>query len=156
MTATDTTTTPEKFTEHWTWAGRRLNHKDEVRAVWAGPDGTQRSYPAKYAGKVIGGTYSVTISRSADGATTLWGIPVFFEPPHVDDDPQFLDWAIQDGTCMARKRLKAMERAAAKQSPLDRALEPILDIAARMRTNADRDALAAYIIREIDRSWATR
>jgi hypothetical protein len=48
------------------------------------------------------------------------------------------------------------ERDAARRNALDEALAPLLQVAAGLRTGAQRDALAAYVIRKLHNAWNTR
>ena len=41
-------------------------------------------------------------------------------------------------------------------TPWDEALAPLLELAAPLRTGAQRDALAAYVIRKLHNAWNTR
>ena len=45
---------------------------------------------------------------------------------------------------------------AARRNALDEAIAPLLELAAPLRTSAQRDALAAYVIRKLHNAWATR
>jgi hypothetical protein len=48
------------------------------------------------------------------------------------------------------------ERDAARRNALDEALAPLLELAGGLRTGAQRDALAAYVIRKLHNAWNTR
>ena len=45
------------------------------------------------------------------------------------------------------------ERNDARRSALDEALAPLLELAGPLRTSAERDALAAYVIRKLHNAW---
>ena len=45
------------------------------------------------------------------------------------------------------------ERNAARRSALDEALAPLLELAAPLRTGAERDVLAAYVLRKLHHAW---
>lgn len=45
------------------------------------------------------------------------------------------------------------ERNAVRRNALDEALTPLLELARPLRTSAERDALAAYIIRRLHNTW---
>ena len=44
----------------------------------------------------------------------------------------------------------------ARRNALDEAIAPLLELAAPLRTSAQRDALAAYVIRKLHSAWNTR
>jgi hypothetical protein len=44
----------------------------------------------------------------------------------------------------------------ARRNALDEAIAPLLELAAPLRTGAQRDALAAYVIRKLRSAWNTR
>ena len=44
----------------------------------------------------------------------------------------------------------------ARRNALDEAIAPLLELAAPLRTGAQRDALAAYVIRKLHSAWNTR
>jgi hypothetical protein len=48
------------------------------------------------------------------------------------------------------------ERDAARRNALDEAIAPLLELAAPLRTGAQRDALAAYVIRKLHGTWHVR
>lgn len=56
------------------------------------------------------------------------------------------------------RRIEALraERNAARTNALDEALAPLLELAAPLRTGAQRDALAAYVLRKLHNAWSTR
>ncbi len=45
---------------------------------------------------------------------------------------------------------------AGRRNALDEALAPLLELAAPLRTGAQRDALAAYVIRKLHSAWNPR
>jgi type VI protein secretion system component VasF len=59
---------------------------------------------------------------------------------------------------LAQTRIEALraERAAARRNALDEAIAPLLELAAALRTGAQRDALAAYVIRKLHSTWNPR
>ena len=56
---------------------------------------------------------------------------------------------------VAQTRLEMIraERNAARRSALDEALAPLLELAGPLRTSAERDALAAYVLRKLHNAW---
>jgi hypothetical protein len=145
--------TTEHTTERWTWAGARLN-QGKLTGAWIGADGKERWYSGpRWHGTVIGGRYDAQVTHLDDARVTLHGTPVYAEPRDPGDDRAGL-WAAEDRAARTRVATKARERRDAKQSALDDALEPLLAITGKLRTTADRDAVAAYVLRQINSSWA--
>ena len=54
------------------------------------------------------------------------------------------------------RRLVRAEGDDARRNALDEAIAPLLELAAPLRTGAQRDALAAYVIRKLHSAWNTR
>lgn len=56
---------------------------------------------------------------------------------------------------VAQTRLEMIraERSDARRSALDEALAPLLELAAPLRTSAERDALAAYVLGKLHHAW---
>jgi hypothetical protein len=154
---TETTAAPERTHELWTWAGLRLNG-DKPSICWIDPDGHELYFSnRKLAGSAIGGTYRAEIIRKPDGGISLFGAPVFVRAAEYgSDDTDRLRWTAADKLTRTAQARKRAEANAAKRSALDDALAPVVKIAAGLRTNADRDALAAYVLREINSAWAKR
>ena len=63
-----------------------------------------------------------------------------------------------DAPTLAQTQIEALraERDAARRNALDEAIAPLLDLAAPLRTGAQRDALAACVIRTLHNAWNTR
>jgi hypothetical protein len=142
--------TTEATHEEWTYLGRRLNANRTLQAVWRDPDGTDRWYPVKHAGQVIGGTYRVKIQQNTGGSVSL-----YLDPEYLDRDvpAEAAEWQLADITAVARTKSLASERRTAKRDALDLALDPLLDLARDLRTGAERDVFAAYILRQVNASW---
>jgi len=158
---TTTTTHPETTAELWTYTGIRAN-SGKSWTTWLDPAGRTVSYSQPKLQKrdgVIGVAYEATVSRrpreDGDGETViLYGMPAYVggEVP----DPRAAEWDALHRAAKVRLAAIRQERKLTADSPLDRALRPLLEIAGKMRTNADRDALTAIVINEMRRSWATR
>lgn len=150
MTATGTDT---YTAERWQYAGRRLAADGTLAWVWHGPDGKEMWYGDKMAaGSVIGGVYEARVERTPD-RTSLHGSPEFREFPR-DHHPDRDQWAVADRVARTRHQLARTERTEAKRDPLDELLAPLLAHAGRLRTQTDRDVLAAYVIRRINSAWS--
>ena len=59
---------------------------------------------------------------------------------------------------LAQTRIESLraERDDARRNALDEAIAPLLELAAPLRTGAQRDALAACVIRKLHSAWNTR
>jgi hypothetical protein len=59
---------------------------------------------------------------------------------------------------VAQTRIESLraERYAARRNALDEAIAPLLELAGPLRTGAQREALAAYVIRKLHNSRNTR
>jgi hypothetical protein len=59
---------------------------------------------------------------------------------------------------VAQTRIETLraERNDARRNALDEAIAPLLELAAPLRTGAQRDPLAAYVIRKLHNTWSTR
>jgi hypothetical protein len=137
--------------EVWTYLGIRLNTKGQRRAAWMDPKGTTLYY-APVAGQtpVIGGLYDVQVQR--DGGRVTRKVPVYTGRT-TDLADQVADWTAAHHVAQVQLARQRRESNDAKADALDRAIQPLIDIAQTLRTGADRDALAAYIIRRVGSSW---
>lgn len=154
---TDITTgapAPEPAAEQWIWVGRRMDRKGAMSAVWQDPAGNWLWYKTSMAGLAIGATYEAQVIRGEDSRVTLRGRPRF--TGGGGRHPDAAQWEAQELADKAEARRRSREKDAARNTALDEALEPLLDIAAGLRTGADRDAFAAHVLNAIHRSWATR
>jgi hypothetical protein len=70
----------------------------------------------------------------------------------ADEATRRVLWA---GHTAAQTRLELIraERNDARRNALDEALAPLLEVVAGLRTSAERDALAVYILRRIQNAW---
>jgi hypothetical protein len=149
--------TVEHEHELWRWGGVRLAENESLRYCWIGPDGSEWTFAkSKLAGSVIGGTYRAEIVRKPDGGVSLFGKPVYVGDPDDDDEQhdRRLRWCAADKIARSRNARMRAEANAAKRDALDDALTPVVMIASSLRTNAERDAFAAYVLRVIrTRGW---
>ena len=101
----------------------------------------------------VGSHYTVQVSRH-DGTLTLHGTPGYAGTRAGQDTRRAL-WTEHT---VAQTRIETLraERNAARQSALDEAVAPLLELAAPLRTGAQRDALAAYVLRKLHYTWSTR
>jgi hypothetical protein len=134
--------------EVWTYAGRRVLHGKRYHA-WQDGSGRERYY-AKSAATMIGGRYVVTVSRE-DTNTWIHGEPRY-TGEHLDERTR-REMEALDIAAMADLAAKTRERHDARQKALDAALQPLVDLAAKVAFGHERDALLAYVIRRITRPW---
>lgn len=99
----------------------------------------------------VGSHYTVQVSR---------------RHPHAARHPEYVGSAAGQATrralwtertlALAQMEASRAERDAARRNALDEALAPLLQVAAGLRTGAQCDALAAYVIRKLHNAWNTR
>jgi hypothetical protein len=94
----------------------------------------------------VGSQYKVTVKRDG-GVTSIIGTPQYAGRAR-DDDLRRQLWA-QHSAATTRLELIRAERNDARRNALDEAIAPLLEIARTLRTTAERDALAVYVIRKI-------
>lgn len=102
----------------------------------------------------VGSRYTAQVTRRDGGAITLHGTPEYVGS-QADGETRAALWTEHT---LAQTRIESLrsERDAARRNALDEALAPLLELAAPLRTGAQRDALAAYVIRKLHNAWATR
>lgn len=93
----------------------------------------------------VGSHYTVQVSRH-DGTLTLHGTPEYAGSA-ADEATRRALWA-EHTLAQTQVEASRAERDAARRNALDEALAPLLEVAAGLRTGAQRDALAAYVIRK--------
>jgi hypothetical protein len=140
--------------ETWGYAGIRLSEGKRWTA-WVDETGNERLYrltkPSQFA---VGYLYTVKIARIGD---RVWmrGAPKFTGDKH-DNDQVRIDWAAADRIALTTEAEDRRERKAKTAgNPLDEAIKPLLKAVGGYRNRADQDAIAAWIIGECHRAWAT-
>jgi hypothetical protein len=148
-----TTPGPEPAEETWTYGGLRASRDGKRRHAWLDPGGEELLFAAAKGSPAIGSRYTARVTRAADGVT-LHGTPAY-AGTRADDGTRRALWAAD---ALARTQLETLraERDDARRNALDEAIAPLLDLAAPLRTGAQRDALAAYVIRKIHDTWTSR
>ncbi|HLJ99128.1 MAG TPA: hypothetical protein VKU39_04380 [Streptosporangiaceae bacterium] len=131
--------------ELWTYGGVRAGNGGKRVHAWIDPAGEELWF-ARTGAAAIGSHYTVSVTRREDGIT-LHGKPAY---AGSDAEP---------GTCRALRAADAVaqatlaglraERSAARRNALDEAIAPLAELAGSLRTGAERDALAAYVIRKL-------
>jgi hypothetical protein len=134
--------------EVWTFAGRRESDGKRYYA-WQDGHGEERFY-AKVQAHTIGGRYAVLVTRNGEQ------VSVYPEARYTGD-------RIDEGT---RREMEALDIAAsallaaqardrndARRKALDEAVQPLAEIAAKLRFGHERDAFLAYVIRRLSQRW---
>jgi hypothetical protein len=145
---TDEASTVEPVEELWVFAGTRVTLKDQPAHVWVDGEGKGAElWFAKKGHYSIGGVYKVEVTRHDGDKLTRHGIPRFERA--LDDRDAQVRWEAKDAAAAADLERIRRERKADADSALDEALKPLVTIAQELRTGAQRDAFAAYIIRKV-------
>ena len=141
---------PEPATEVWTYGGVRVGKGGKRVHAWLDTSGEELLFSRAGARMAVGSQYTVSVSRH-DEAITLHGTPAYAGSA-ADEATRRAVWA---GHTVAQTRLEMIraERNDARRSALDEALAPLLELAGPLRTSAERDALAAYVLRKLCNAW---
>jgi hypothetical protein len=141
---------PEPATEVWTYGGVRVGNNGKRLHAWLDPGGEELLFSRTGARMAVGSHYTVQVSRR-DGTITLHGTPTYADSAG-DEAARRALWA-EHTVAQTRLEMIRAERNAARRSALDEALAPLLEVAAPLRTSAERDALAAYVLRKLHTAW---
>lgn len=145
---------PQPAAETWTYGGIRADKDGKKWHAWLDPAGEEHWF-AKTGGRMaVGSRYTAQVTRRDGGAITLHGTPEY-AGSQADGETRAVLWTAHTLAQTQIETLRA-ERDAARRNALDEAIAPLLDLAASLRTGAQRDALAAYVIRKLHNAWATR
>ena len=144
---------PVPATETWIYGGVRVGKDGKRLHAWLDPDGEEHWFSRTGTRMAVGSRYIVQVSRH-DGTLTLHGAPEYAGSA-ADEVTRRALWTEHT---LAQTQLESIraERDAARRNALDEALAPLLELAAGLRTSAQRDALAAYVIRKLHNAWAAR
>jgi hypothetical protein len=134
----------EPVTEKWTCTGIRTGRGKRYIA-WATPEGKELWYAERTARYALGATYAVKVTRDADH-TTMHGVPEFLDPGR---DPRVLEWRAAEIAAEAELVSHRIEKRAQRTDPLDEVLIPLVNAAAKLRTQAERRAFAAEVLRRL-------
>jgi len=146
---------PEPVTEMWTYGGIRADKDGKRWHAWVDAAGEEHWFARTGAGRMaVGSHYTAQVTRREGGGITLHGTPEY-AGSQAGQETRAALWTEHT---LAHTRIEALraERDAARRYALDEALAPLLDLAAPLRTGAQRDALAAYVIRKLHSAWNTR
>ena len=145
---------PERVTETWTYGGIRAGKDGKKWHAWLDQAGEEHWFARTGGSRMaVGSRYTAQVTRRDDGIT-LHGTPEY-AGSQADREARAALWTAHT---LAQTRIETLraERDAARRNALDEALAPLLDLAAPLRTGAQRDALAAYVIRKLHDTWTTR
>ena len=146
---------PEPVTETWTYGGIRADKDGKKWHAWVDPNGEEHWFARTGSGRMaVGSCYTARVTRRDGGGITLHGTPEYAGSQAGRETRASL-WTEHT---LAQTRIETLraERDAARRNALDEALAPLLALAAPLRTGAQRDALAAYVIRKLHNAWAIR
>src|SRR4051812_39220947 len=139
-------------TETWLYAGQRLGKDDKPRHAWH--DGHDLLYYKKLSAFSVGGAYRVDVDRASDGLSVS-GSPRYIDANqdgHREPTPTQLEpWRAEDAAAKAIVEGKRLEKAAAGDGDLEKALEVIRRHYDRLRTMQKRGAFISYITGEMTR-----
>ena len=149
---TEQPTEPERTEETWTRAGVRVGTSGKRVTCWVRPGGkTTVSLVTKRGTSAVGGRYAFKVTYGPDSSLTgIWG-PLHYVDRDPDDE-KVAAWRAHEVAAETHFAREAAERKAKAEDPLDEALAPLVEIARTLRTGADRDAFASYIIRRVARA----
>ena len=140
-----TTPSPEPAEETWTYAGVRVSTEGKRQHAWLDPSGEELLFRRAGGSMAVGSHYTALVIRRDDGSIALRGTPVYVGSA-ADEATRRGLWA-EHTTAQTRLELLRAERNAARRNALDEALAPLVEVAAGLRTSAERDALAVYVLR---------
>ena len=138
--------------EVWVYGGLHLDRKGTRYNLWIDPTGHELLYAVKGGPFVVGGKYSVEVIRTEDNVT-------LYVPKHSDysgqlvDREQKLELEIADRAAKTRYEVIRHHKSDSTRSQLDATLTPLCKAASKLRTQAEIDALVAYVSRTIISAW---
>jgi hypothetical protein len=143
-----TETEPDE--EVWTYAGVRIGARGTRVHAWLDAQGEELRFAKTGTHAAVGSLYTVNVARHGD-TISIHGAPAYTGRATDDQTRQQL-WT-EHTTATTRLQMIRSERTAARRNALDEAIAPLLELARPLRTAADRDALAAYVIRKLHNTW---
>ena len=146
-------TAPEPVTETWTYGGIRADKDGKKWHAWVDPAGEEHWFARTGGRMAVGSRYTARVTRR-DGGISMHGTPEY-AGSQAGQETRAALWT-EHTLAQTRIEARRAERDAARRSALDEAIAPLLELAAPLRTGAQRDALAAYVIRKLHNSWAAR
>ncbi len=149
----ETEQAPPTTKERWIYGGIRVLDGKRVHA-WIDPAGRELLYVHQRSGSwAIGSFYTARVIRTGE-STTLYGTPTYTGDGYAADELRRQLWA-KDTAARTRLASLTQERKAARRNAIDEALGPLLAAARTLKTSADRDAVTAYVMRQLISTWYT-
>ena len=154
MSDSDSTGDVKRTEETWTYMGVREGSKGAAHQ-WMYPDGTTALYTSKSrTAYVVGWQYTMNVSTDPSGGRTYWGTPAFTGTKHESEE-DIKRWRSMEIAAQAAMQLVKDEAKAKRDDPFAKTIAPLIAHAKTLKTNAQRDAFAARVIRELQRSaWS--
>jgi hypothetical protein len=147
MPRNDATDIKDAREERWVYAGIRVLRGKAAQAWITDSGDGETVYFSPRGGPVVGEIYRASVTRQGE-SVTLHGTPRYAGDGRVNHE-RAADLLAGQQVAQALLAVARLERAAAKRNELDAALDPLRQIARRMKTSAEKDALVAYILRAI-------
>lgn len=134
--------------EVWTFAGRRESDGKKYYA-WQDGHGQERYY-AKVQAHTIGGRYAVLVTRTGDRVSVY--PEARYTGEQVDEGTR-REMEALDIAASATLAAQARDRNDSRRKALEDAVQPLAEIAAKLRFGHERDAFLAYVIRRLSQRW---
>lgn len=152
MTTEPDTFEPQPIEETWLFGGLRRLADGSYGHAWIEHSGRAAEallYKAK-GSYIEGSLYTVMASRQGE-RIRMHGKPRY----HGRCEDEQLRAKVEAAHHAAKSHQMAdrMERNDARNKAMDTAIEPVVDIARELRTQFDKDAFLAYVIRKIHTAW---
>jgi hypothetical protein len=132
--------------ELWTYAGIRQSGGKKIDC-WLMIDGTEAWFPAR-GSHAVGHQYVVTVERGENGRLTKTDRDKYSNAPTEDVEGHLEGWTALHRAAQTELGRKAIEKKASQDDALDKALEPLLEMAAKVGS-AQRAAFAAYVLHQL-------
>jgi hypothetical protein len=137
----------EQHREVWTYIGLRHGKGGAFDYAWRDPAGAVYLTKKRLRQVPVGGQIEITVTADDKVVTRGEGAPKPLLSRHEDDN-DIAAWLAEDERAGNEKRLKAIEREAAKAVPLNEILTTIEDLTAHLN-QPQRRALAALILQAV-------
>ena len=128
---------PEPVAETWTYGGIRADKDGKKWHAWADPAGEEHWFARTGGGRMaVGSHYTVRVTRRDDGGITLHGTPEY-AGSQAGRETRAALWT-EHTLAQTRVEILRAERDAGRRNALDEAIAPLLELAAPLRTGAQR------------------
>lgn len=142
---------PQPVEEIWLFAGLRRLSDGSYGHAWLDNSGQGETLLYKAKGSYIEGSlYRVMVSRTDDNVR-MHGTPRYHD--RCEDEQLRAQVEAAHHAAKTQQAHDRMERNDARNKAMDGAIEPLVDIARELRTQFDKDAFLAYVIRRIHNAW---